>query len=111
MKLKFILLLLFFFALNFQVASAFPTITSVNPVIKEIMEQVNIDTLEYYIRSLQDIGPRAADGTGKYGPNYHYFLNNLAAVEWIYQQYEKMSNLEYYYNHFIPRELCNPENI
>ena len=51
-----VLMLFLFITTSTQITKAFPTITSVNPVVKDIMEQVDIDSLENYIRYLQDLG-------------------------------------------------------
>jgi len=98
MKKYFIILLL----LCSQIAIAFPTITEINPTIDSLMKQVNIDSLESYIRYLQDLGPRPRVDTGEYAEAHQ---NNIAAKNWLYNQYTTIGNLDVYHNHFLPVEL------
>ena len=54
-----------FYALLFlfcsQMATAFPTVTEINPTVDSLMKLVNMDSLEAKIRYLQNLGVRAAD--------------------------------------------------
>ena len=88
-----------------QVANSFPTVTEINPAIYSLMQQVDIDSLEAKIRYLQDLGPRPRIDTGAYYSVAH--LNNIAAKNWLYQQYENIGNLEVYFNHFLPENQCD----
>jgi hypothetical protein len=97
MKKYYIFLLL----LCSQIATAFPTVTEINPAINSLMKQVNIDSLEYYIRYLQDLGPRPRPC------NYPGYLNNVAAKNWLHQQYIDIGNLDVYDNHFLLKSQCD----
>jgi len=84
-----------------QVANSFPTVTEINPAIYSLMQQVDIDSLEAKIRYLQDLGPRPRPDTGGYARNHP---NNIAAKNWLYQQYENIENMDVYLHHFLPNE-------
>ena len=91
-----------------QVANSFPTVTEINPTIFSLMQQVNIDSLEAKIRYLQNLGPRPRGGMVANGPIIDSLIkNNIAAKNWLYQQYENIDNLEVYFNHFLPNEPFN----
>ncbi|MCL2039591.1 MAG: M28 family peptidase [Bacteroidetes bacterium] len=106
MKKHSIILLL----LCIQIANAFPTITEINPAIDSLMNRVNIDSLESKIRYLQNLGPRPAQ-TSHMNPNntegHKQYLNNIAAKNWLYQQYENIGNLDVYFHHFLPESQCD----
>ena len=89
------------FFLCFSLTGAFPTVTTINSKIDSLMKLVDIDTLEYYIRYLQDLGPRPRKTTH---PDYP---NNVAAKKWLYQQYKNIGNLDVYFHHFLSAEQCD----
>ena len=87
-----------------QIATAYPTITEINPAIDSLMKQVNINSLETKIRYLQNLGPRPRIDTGKY---VELHKNNITAKNWLYQQYLENGKLDVYYNHFLPENKCD----
>ena len=99
---KIFLTLLLFLCTQIANANSFPTVTEINPAIKALMEKVNIDSLEAKIRYLQDLGSRPRNVSSPFHPN------NIAAKNWLYQQYENIGNLDVYFNHFLPDSLCEP---
>jgi len=86
-----------------QVANSFPTVTEINPAIYSLMQQVDIDSLEAKIRYLQDLGPRTRISYWL-GPDSNSFQNNIAAKNWLHQQYLDIGNLDVYFHHFLPNE-------
>jgi hypothetical protein len=82
----------------------YPTITEIDTAIDSLMKQINIDSLEYYIRYQQDLGPRPSKNPP--GDTVSY-LNNIAAKEWLHKQYKNMRNLAVSYHHFLPKSQCD----
>ena len=85
-------------------ASVYPTITEINTAIDSLMNRVNIDSLESKIRYLQNLGSRPRADTGHYAKGH---LNNIAAKNWLHQQYENIENLDVYFHHFLPESQCD----
>ena len=85
LKIKLILLALFVSIANLN-AFAFPTITEINPTIDSLMKQVNIDSLEYCIRYLQELGEFKYDTIfiGRFGGQ----ADNYRAHNWLTTKYE-----------------------
>ena len=110
MKKYYIILLLIISNVATAYSFTYPNITEINPAIDSLMKQVDIDSLEYYIRYLQDLGPRPAT-TKHMNPSHTsghlLYQNNIAAKKWLHQQYKNIGNLEVYFNHFLPESQCD----